>query len=47
MNGDEKKVGPAVKITVKEIKKIKSPQNKPALLVVSRLKPKDRDEFIL
>jgi len=43
----EKKVGPDVKITVKEIKEIKSPPNKPAPLVVSRLKPEDRDKFIL
>ncbi|MDH7518000.1 MAG: hypothetical protein QHH19_06640 [Candidatus Thermoplasmatota archaeon] len=43
----EEKVGPDVEIVVKEVKKIKSPSNKPAPLVVSQLKPEDRDKFIL
>jgi len=35
------KCGPAVKITVKEVKEIKSPQNKPAPLVISKINLED------
>jgi len=41
MKKETEKCGPAVKITVKEVKEIKSPQNKPAPLVISMINLED------
>jgi phenylacetate-CoA ligase len=42
----EKKCGPDVRITVKEVKEIKSPKGKPQPLVISKVKPEDAMKII-